>query len=225
MEGDREAEFGKVGGGAKVLVGVEAILLSFIAPCEGMPLLDAGDAECWAIPDLMYRRKVLNCLREGDFCRTASRTLHRVGSEFASSRILRRPGMSSDEFLLFASSIAASTWIVMCSAGICVRGGRLDGERPMETLGRVAVCLAGERGLAPVGRYSSSSCADFARAECCLVSRSSALIDSERREGRAGDAASTPSTSVVGVEASSLVLGVALRGNLGADSFSFCRSF
>jgi hypothetical protein len=217
-------EFGKLWGG-KLLVGVEAILLSFIGRCEGRPVLDVGDAECCASPDLMYRRKVLNCLREGDFCKTASRTLHRAGSEFASSRILRRPGTSSDEFFLFASSIAASTWIVMCSAGICVRGGFIDGERPTETLGRVTVCLAGEGGIGPAGLYSSSSWPNFAGTECCLASCSSALVDSERREGRAGDAVSVPSTSVVGVVASSPLPGVALGDGLGADSFSFCRSF
>ena len=174
----------------------------------------------------MYLRKVLNCLREGDFCKTASRTLHRVGSEFASSRIFRRPGTSSDEFFLCASSIAASMWIVICSVGICVRGGGfLAGEGPTATLGWVTGCLAGDGGTTPAGMYSSSSWPGFVGTEFRLISRSSALVDSERREGRAGEAVSVPSTSVVGVVASSPFPGVALGDGLGADSFNFCRSF
>jgi hypothetical protein len=188
-------------------------------------VLDVGDAECCASPDLMYRRKILNCLREGDFCKTASRTFHRFGSEFASSRILRRPGTSSGEFFLFASSIAASTWIAMCSARICIRGRFVDGECPTETLGRETICLAGDGGTAPVTLCSSSSCPGFAATKCCPISRSSALADSERLEGRAGDRVSVPSTSVVGVVASSPLPGVALGDSLGADSFNFCRSF
>jgi hypothetical protein len=224
LEGDRDVEFGN-GCGGKLLVGVDAILVSFVGKFEGGPALNVGDVECWASPDLMYLRKVRNCLREGDFCKTASRTLHRAGSELASSRILRRPGTSSDEFFLHASSIAASMWIVICSAGICVRGGFLAGECPTETLGRVTVCLAGDGGTAPAGLYSSSSCPDFAGTEFRLISRSSALIDSDRRDGRAGEAVSVPSTSVVGVVASSPFPGVALGDGLGADSFNFCRSF
>jgi hypothetical protein len=113
----------------------------------------------------------------------------------------------------------------MCSAGICVRGGFLDGERPTETLGLVTVCVAGDGGTVPVGLYSSSSCPDLTGTEFCLASRSSALVDSDRREGRAGDAVSVPSTSVVGVVASSPLPGVALGDGLGAESFNFCRSF
>jgi len=188
-------------------------------------VLDVGDAECCASPDLMYRRKILNCLREGDFCKTASRTFHRFGSEFASWQILRRPGTSSGEFFLFASSIAASTWIVMCSARTCIWGGFVDGECPMETLGWVAICLAGDGGTALATLYSFSSCPGFATAKYCPISRSSALADSERLEGRAGDTVSVPSISVVGVVASSPLPGVALGDSLGADSFNFCRSF
>lgn len=201
-------------------------MLLFVGGFEGRPTLEVGDAECCASPDLIYRRKILNCLREGDFCKTASRTFHRLGSEFASSQILRRPGTSSGEFFLFASSIAASTWVVMCSASICIRGGFVDdGERPTETLGRVTSCLAGDGGTAPATLHSSSSCPGFATTECCPISRSSALTDSERLEGRAGDAVSVPSISVVGVVASSPLPGVALGDGLGADSFNFCRSF